>query len=748
MSESELTNFEKVRRLPWQVAANGFNVIFWVTAAYGSVFVLFLYEMGLEKARIGFLLSLLPFCGISAVFTAPYVARFGFKRVFLLFFAIRKVFAGCLLFSPLVIRWYGADAAFAWVAFAVFGFAMCRAISETAIFPWSQEMIPNNIRGKFSAVTNTVNQLLAMIVMIVCGYFIGRYQGVGKFLWIIAFGIAAGIVGVWCFSFVPGGKPIKTSLSGGSHFLGMIDSVRDANFRRFMVGLSFVTIGAGAIIGFLPLYMKEQIGVASNYVVWLDIGMYGGALLSSFLWGWTSDRFGSKPVMLSGPYLLAPLPLFSFLLPRGSTITIQLAMAIYFLLGIGTTAWALGFARYLFVSAVPAAKKTPYMAVFYAGAGIAGGLGPVLAGLILKYSASLKIDFKYIHIDSYTPFLLFVIVFFVLGIVVLSQVRSDGALPMRKFVNIFLQGSPISAVSSLFRYYRSGDESERVSITEQLGYARNPISNHELIEALDDPSFNVRYEAIIAIAHCKPTPELIDALILVLGGSEPDLSGNAAWAMGRMGDKSAIVPLREMLHSEHSFLRARSARALATLGDTGSIPVFLEMFRHETRPGIRIAYAQSLGKLRYDGAVEEMLAFLDSVDELIIRYEMALAMARILGDEGRFIMLWRQLKTDIQTNAAMELAAMKTLWTPLLKKDSKTLHLMEAASSAFAQGQMEEGAKLTAMFLEVLLNTINSQPLRLILSHCIQRLSSAEVERREYLLLALHAAEIAAKHES
>ena len=740
---SELTTYEKIKRLPWQIAANAFNVIFWVTAAAGSVFVLFLNELGMDKAKIGFLLSLLPFCGISAIFTAPYVARFGFKRVFLLFFGTRKLFATCLLFTPLIIREYGSGAAFGWVAFAVFGFAMCRAISETAIYPWSQEMIPDNIRGKFGAVNNTISQVFCIITVALSGYIIGRYQGLNKFIWIIAFGIVAGIGAVWFFCYVPGGKPVHNLVSNGSHFRGMFNSLKDVNFRRYMVGLSYVTIGASSLIAFLPLYMKEQIGIAPGHVVWLDIGMYAGALLSSFLWGWASDRFGSKPVMLSGPCLLLPLPLLSFLLPRGSGILVELAMAIYFLLGIGTTAWGLGLGRYLFVNAVPKAKKTPYMAVFYAGAGITGGLGPILAGQLLKHFTFLDARVAFFHIDNYTPFFVFSTLFLVAGVMVLNRVRSDGALPMRKFVGIFLQGSPILAISTLFRYYRDPDENARVSITEQLGYAKNPISNNELVEALGDPSFNVRYEAIIAIAHCKPDPQLVDALILVLGGSEPDLSGNAAWALGRMGDKSAIIPLREMLHSEHSHLRARSARALATLGDTGSIPVFLEMFRNEQRPGIRIAYAQSLGKLRYDGAIEEMLSFLDSVEELVIRYEMSLAMARIIGDEGRFITLWRHLKMDFQTNAAMELAALKALWAPLLKKDPKTLHLMEAASSAFAQGQIDDGAKLTAMFHEVLLNTVQPRPLHLILSHCIERLKSIGIERKEYLLLAIHAAELA-----
>jgi MFS family permease len=746
---SELTNFEKIRRLPWQIAGNAFNVVFWVTAAAGSVFILFLNEIGLDKARIGFLLSLLPFCGVTAIFTAPYVARFGLKRVFLLFFGARKIFAGTLLFTPLIVSHFGLRGAFIWVACAVLGFALCRAIAETAIYPWSQEMIPDSIRGKFNAFTNTISQILCIATVALSGYIIGQYQGLNKFIFIIAAGIVAGILSVWCFSFVPGGKPVSDIVSNGSHFRGMFNSLRDINFRRYMIGLSLVTIGAGSFTAFLPLFMKEQIGISPEYVVWLDIAMYAGALLSSFIWGWASDRFGSKPVMLSGPYLMLPLPLLCFILPRNSGASIQFAMVIYFLQGIGVTAWGLGLGRYLCVNAVPRAKKTPYMAVFYAGAGIMGGIAPILAGQLIKHTASINTTFMIFHIDSYSSMFAFSSVLLAASIMVLSLVRSDGALPMRRFVGIFLQGNPLLAVSTLLRYYRAPDEESRVSITEQLGYANNPMNNHELIEALNDPSFNVRYEAIIAIAHCRPDPELIDALMTVLGGSEPDLSVNVAWALGRLGDRSAIVPLREMLHSEHALLRARSARALATLGDTGSIPIFIDLFRAQADPGLRIAYAQSIGKMRCGQVVGEMLAFLKSLEDEMLRYEMTLALARILGDERRFITLWRQLKTDFATNTAIAILDVKNEWLAVFSNDSKTGHLVEAASSAFAQNEIAEGSKLVALFLRSISKKITQQDVLVtVISECAQQLEDAGSQRKEYLLLALHAAEAAAKYLS
>jgi preprotein translocase subunit SecY len=95
-----LTDVEKIRRLPWLLAADTLNTMFFSITLTGSVFLLFLDELGLNEGQIGFLLSLIPFCGIVALFVAPTVAHFGYKRVFVTFWGIRKFVISLLLLTP------------------------------------------------------------------------------------------------------------------------------------------------------------------------------------------------------------------------------------------------------------------------------------------------------------------------------------------------------------------------------------------------------------------------------------------------------------------------------------------------------------------------------------------------------------------------------------------------------------------------------------------------------------------------
>jgi hypothetical protein len=108
---TEVTTAEKIRRLPWNLGLNAANNIFAQLTFFGSVFVLFLNELGASNSQIGFLLAMLPFAGLVALFIAPAVARFGYKRTFVTFFGIRKIVAAGLLLVPFVSIQYGNAAA-------------------------------------------------------------------------------------------------------------------------------------------------------------------------------------------------------------------------------------------------------------------------------------------------------------------------------------------------------------------------------------------------------------------------------------------------------------------------------------------------------------------------------------------------------------------------------------------------------------------------------------------------------------
>ena len=174
---TEVTNAEKIRRMPWVLAQSATSMVFVAMIAFGAPFILFLDELGLPKTQIGFIQSLLPFCGIAALFIAPVVAHFGLKRSFVIFWGARHIVYAGLLLSPLILSAYGTRGAFVWVAVIILAFALCRAIAETAWLPWLQEIIPDSVRGKFSATLSVSCDIVGIASLAVASYILGRSTG-------------------------------------------------------------------------------------------------------------------------------------------------------------------------------------------------------------------------------------------------------------------------------------------------------------------------------------------------------------------------------------------------------------------------------------------------------------------------------------------------------------------------------------------------------------------------------------------
>lgn len=738
---AEPTNAEKISKLSWSIAGNAANTVYLQFTFFGSVFVLFLNALNLDKTQIGFILSMLPFSGIIALFITPLVTRVGYKRIFLIFFGTRNFFTALLLFTPWVVSNFGPQATLTYLGWVVGIFSVCRAIGVTASFPWTQEYVPNSVRGKYTAVNNIFATLTGFISITVAGIAIDRATGLNGYMLLIGLGVIFGLVSVWLFSRVPGGAARPDSQTRGSAYQDLIGSVRDKDFMFYLMGVGLVLLAVTPLSSFLPLFMEEQVGLSSGNVVLLQNGILLGGLVSTYLWGWASDRYGSRPVMLTGLLLRLLLPIFFMLMPRKSELSLYIALAIVLLQGIADMGWNVGSSRILYVSIVPNAKRTEYMAVYYAWIGVVGGLSQLLGGQIVELSGGLSGRFLIFTFDPYTGLFVLGFVLPLLSLFLLRVIRSDTRVTVEQFAGMFLRGNPFQAMSSLVWYHFAREERAVVEMTERLGETRSPLTVEELLEVLEDPRFNVRYEAIISIARTRPDPRLTEALIYILNGTELALSTVAAWALGRIGDATAIPALRQGLNSPYHSIQAHSARALGALGDREIIPVLVERLATETDKGLQMAYASALGKLQAREAARPLLDLLKSFENEGARLELALSLARLAGHEGHFIQLLRQTRQEIGTATAQAVSALKKKASKTLSDHHELLDKLDACADALARDELEQGAILMSQFIGQLPMDRLDEGLSVILQDCAHNLTEYKAARLEYILLALHTLE-------
>jgi MFS family permease len=733
------TTVEKLRGLPWGIAWSVANSVFAQYTFFGSIFILFLNELGLDKAQIGSLLSLLPFLSIVALFIATTLARLGYKRVFIVSFSARTSAAGLLLLAPLILARFGERAALAFIVLTVTTFGLFRAIGFTAYYPWLQEQVPDGVRGKYTAVKNALASLSALLAAAAAGYVLGADPDLGRFRILIVVGVVCGIISVWTSTRLPGGAPTQGDPGEQSSSREMLNAARDPNFVRFLAGLGLVTLATVPLVSFVPLFMKEQVGLSSNRVVWLDTGVLLGGLVSSYLWGWLADRYGSKPVMVSGVLLLPLMPLAWLLMPRHAAWSLYVALAIAFGQGFINTGWSIGSGRLLFVGVVPVEKKTAYMALYYAWAGIAGALGQLMGGWLVDLSAGVHGQWGLLQLDPYTLLFLVGVTFPLVAHVLFRRVGADSQVTTREFAGMFLRGNPFLALESLVRYHRARDERATVAMTERLGATKSPLTVEELLEALHDPRFFVRFEAIVSIARRGPDPRLTAALIETLEGNDPALSTVAAWGLGRIGDERALEALRRGLDARYRSVQAHCARSLGNLGDHTVRPTLLDRLPGEEDVGLQLAYAAALGQLGATEAVDPLLALLRDSESKDARTEFTLALARLVGDEHDFIHLQRRAESEPGTVLSQAVTALRTRLARSTHSSSELERALDTAADALARDDLPAGVDLLASALQQLPADRFAAPCDAVVRECATRLGEFGPERVEYILLALHA---------
>ncbi|MAE63986.1 MAG: hypothetical protein CMJ18_06900, partial [Phycisphaeraceae bacterium] len=572
---------EKLRGLPWALANSACNIVFCYLGILGSVFMLFLDEAGLDKRQIGFLLALFPFSGTIALVIGPLIERAGVKRTFLLFWTLRKLVMALLIATPWVMGRYGATGAFHYVTAIVAAFALCRAVAETAWYPWVQEYVPDSIRGRFTATSSVVSTVAGLLSMGVATLVLRGSGGLSRFTWLFVVAAVFGLVSAVVASKIPGGAPVPRMSARTLDLGSVFRPFADRRFRLYLFGLAVALLGVTPLIVYLPLFMKEVCGLSAGQVVMLDGSIMLAAALVSVPWGWAADRFGSRPIMLLGLVSLMVFGLGLALLPRDSGAALGGAVALVFIYGMCSTAWVIGSGRILYNSIIPAERRTAYTSVYYAWIGVFGGISPLASGWLIERTREAGLSWGGAEIHAYAPVIIMFLVSVPVATWIMSRIRVEGEVPATTFAAMLVRGSPIGAMHSLISYSFASDEKTRVSTVERLGQAKSPLNVEELVESLDDLSFNVRYETIISIARTRPHARLTEALIAVLDGDEPDLSIAAAWALGRIGDPRAIAPLRRQLTSGYPLLAARSGRALAQLGDRESEPLLLARLREE-----------------------------------------------------------------------------------------------------------------------------------------------------------------------
>ena len=129
---------------------------------------------------------------------------------------------------------------------------------------------------------------------------------------------------------------------------------------------------------------------------------FGGALL----FGAAANRYGAKATIMTGLVLWMAIVTVAFFLPRKNLVLFLLMGVLIGLVLGGTQA----LSRSFFSQLIPRGREAEYFTLYQAGERGTSWLGTLIFGLVHQWT------------DSYRPAIFALMVFFVVGIVLLSRV--------------------------------------------------------------------------------------------------------------------------------------------------------------------------------------------------------------------------------------------------------------------------------------------------------------------------------------
>jgi len=738
-----ITAIQQKKSYQWLYQFSGWTTIFATLTFFGPLFPLFCDALHMSKTRIGFILSILPLSYLLAIFVSNWVMRQGPKKIMISAYVVRYLIVFLLPLAAWVAARFGHNTAFIWVTLIVLLFAVFRAVAETGWWPWVLELIPAKARGRVEAVNSMVANIAAMLASLAAILIMKKWPGMFGYNVAIYVGLLFGFIGLAAGCRLPGGQPQTVEKRNWSLLADTLETLRNPRYGTWLKGSIFFLIGT-ACFGFFPLYLSEGIGFTADKIMLFSGCFQAVALASAFFWGWSADRFGSKPVFMSALAGLSLIPILLFFLPRMDQQSVVGTCFVYAFFGIVLQGWVAGSSRYFFVTVLPTARSPAFCTALNASLqNVLIAFCSFFYGWLLDAMHSLKFDWRFIHLDSFT--VLFVLMLFccLISFYIFRRAHDDSGVRTGEFVSFFFQGNPLLAFSSIVRYHLSEDEGRRMEFTRRMGDAKSRFTVEELLQAVDDPNFNVRYEAVVSMARMPPDRKLINALAMAVRSREPGVSEAACWALGRLGDARGLPVLREMLQCEYALLRSQCARALAKLNDMESTPEIIRAFQQERNDNIRVGYAAALGRMRRKEALPDIVALLRGLADDRLRGDTALAVARIIGGEHHFVRLWKRGRADFETTCAEELLELEAKTAHSAAITDECRRIIGECARHFEQRNKAAGAENIRAMINLLPKDDIDPLIAGLLRECDEQLRAHGAERGDYIILALTAARLA-----
>lgn len=651
----------------------------WVSIAGGMPLIMFMESIRATGVQMG-LVSTVQQLAMLVQVPSAFVSEMLKSRK--LFWSVIALLHRLVWFIPFFLPLVAADnpRVMAYVMVTTVAVSAILAHASTATwYSWMSDLVPERMRNRFWSSRQGVVWVAFLAATALTGYVLDAFpdprQPGGSFTGFVILFFVAGVLGISDILIhlaVP--EPAPQPILWNRRFLQrIIAPLRNSDFRTLTVSMGFWSFAVGLVGQFSFLCLKRHYGATYMHLSWLSISSAAGIILSSFLWAYFMDRLGARNF---GVIMMILAPLFGlawFFLPvrmvewsifGWGSLTMPYAISLLVIVNCvaGSFYAGVGLSQISLLGALsPREGRTMAMAVHWAVVGLMAALGPVVGGAIMDAFEARPFSAR-LPMGTPLNFFHFAIalqcgITWLIAVPLLLKVRlRSGEMAFRTALSRFANINPIRMVSSIYNIYSissADSRGEQVSALRKLGKDRTAIAVADLIARLDDPSLEVREEAVLALGQIG-SPDALDALVAQLEAPEADLVPEIARALRASPSNRGVNHLIRHLKTADRQTRVEIARTLGEIGDRRAAPALLDLMRETNDAKITAVCAEALARLGEFSAVYEMVPRMWSVTHPGLTRSLTVSLGDLLGEPGGFY----RLMTHEARNPGSETEAM------------------------------------------------------------------------------------------
>lgn len=636
---------------------------------------------------MGVLAAIPAFAGLLQLVSSYFAQRYGRRKI--------------------LVAWYSLTSRLLWVPILLIPFVMPRAlwvwafliltllsnallnVSNPLFLAWITDLVPQDNRGRYFGQRNMYAGVVGLVTSIGGAAFLDAATKQHLYSQPLAFALLFGVATAFAFpsfgialtSPDPGEERASAETGEGTGAAGLwtyyAAPFADKRFRQIMVYLAAMVVAQTIAGQFFMVYQFKYL--ALNYTALQLLGAVASlaSLAAMPLWGYLSDKYGNKPILMMSVVLIVLPPLLwlpthpdgipgLWAVDHGHfrvSYSKLLIIVINLVSGLG---WSgVGLTQFnLMIGASPPERRTVYVSAVSAVSGLVGGVAPLVGGALIEALAGLPYPQHGLIRNSYHVLFILAALLRLACLWLLRPISEQGSRATRYVLGQLRATKPIGSIAGLQKLSRAGSAQARQEAAEELGRLKTPVAVEELVKALDDVALPVREQAAVALGEIGDKRALAP-LLSKLSDPAAGIEGAAARALGKIGDKAALPslaaaaqlgPLPRRLAAVEALgrvadsratdalqefvddpaLRLAALRALAEREDPRSAPMLREQVASERDPAVLAVLADALGRVGDRESAGVLLDSLGRTSSPTVRREVLNAVGSILGGRDSF----------------------------------------------------------------------------------------------------------------